>query len=140
MAGGFKLYKYVGEHPPIEYKLMTNSEACTIGQRLRVSSGRLTLAASTLTCDGIALKTVAAATAASVLVPYIEVRQSDEFVAYASTAVCLAATDIGTFFDCSTDGLSVLAVSSGASFKVTNVDGTTALNNKVYGKFVPRES
>jgi hypothetical protein len=140
MSSGFKTYKYVGEHPGIEYKLMTDSEAATIGQRLRLSSGRLTCAASTLPTEAISLATVASATAASTLVPIIRPRRDIEFVGYGSTAVCIAATDIGSVLDCTTDGLYVTTTSSGGNFVVSNVDGTTALNNKCYGYFIDKEA
>jgi hypothetical protein len=131
----FKLYRTLdGASPPFEYYLMTDSEACTLGEALVQTSGRLTKCGATATPQFIAVKSQAAETTAVTPVPVIRVTQEQE---WSNTANATAAvTLVGNKVTLHTDGLVVTATTASGVFELTYTDGATD-GGAVRGRFLP---
>lgn len=121
-----------GASNPIEYYLLTDAEASTIGEALKQVSGRLTKAAATDIPEFIALRTQAAEATSKTPLPVIRVTETDEF-ATTSTAT-VANTLVGQKVTIDTAGDKVTATTTSGVFLITATDGA-ATNSKVRGMF-----
>lgn len=119
-----------GQSTTIEYGLMTDSEACALGEALVFTSGRLTKCGATAIPDAIALGSCTAGT--SQKVPYIRTAEMQEFETTASATV--AASLIGSKVTLETDGLRVTATGTSGVFDISATDGVTG-GGKVRGFF-----
>ena len=109
--------------------LMTDGEAATLGEALKLVSGRLTKAAATDTPEFIALRTQAAESPSKTIIPVIRVTEVDEFETTSIAAV--ASTLVGQKVTLHTDGLQVTATTTSGVFTISSTDGVS----KVRGYF-----
>jgi hypothetical protein len=121
-----------GGSDPIEYYLLTDSEAATLGEALVQTGGRLTKCGATATPEFIAMKTQAAESTSVTLLPVIRVKEDREFETTSTATV--ASTLIGNKVTLHTDGLSCTATTTSGVFLVTQTDGATT-NSRVRGMF-----
>jgi hypothetical protein len=117
-----------GVSNPFEYYLLTDAEGATEGEALVLTSGRLTKCSPTATPEFISLKTQAAETTSTKLLPVVRVREDDEYIT--TSTVALTATNVGSKFTLHTDGTQVTNTTTSGVFAVSGLDGT-----KVYGYF-----
>jgi hypothetical protein len=130
-----------GEHAAFEYYLMTNSEGCTRGQALVLSSGRLTAAGNDT--DGalaefIAMATVEAATTSTKLVPVIRIDEMQEFEApMGAVNSTPAPIVVGSKLQLHSDELSLSYVTTKGYFTVSGVEntGNAVVGDRVRGYF-----
>jgi hypothetical protein len=119
-----------GASDPFEYGLMTNSEAVTLGEALKFTSGRLTKSGATDTPEAIAMKTASAGT--DVEIPFIRLDDQREFETTSTATV--ASTLVGNKVTLHTDGLTVTATTTNGVFLISATDGATT-NSRVRGYF-----
>lgn len=121
---------------PIEYRLMTDNEGCTLGQVLKASSGRLTSGGlDTDDANGrqfIALKTQAAEATSVTPVPVERISPDVEYEVMSSAQV--AATVVGSRVTLNTGALQPTATTSKGVFEISRTDGA-ASSSKVRGYF-----
>lgn len=115
--------------PPIEYRLLTDTEGSTIGELFVETSGRLTKCGATATPEFIALKTQAAEITSVTPLPVQRITESMQFDATATATV--AATLKGAKVTLHTDGIKCTATTTSGVFMITETDGAT----KVRGSF-----
>lgn len=127
----FDLIKHVdGGINAIENNLlMTDGEAATLGEALKVVNGRLTKAAATDTPEFISMRAQAAETPAKTILPVIRVTEMDEYETTSTTAV--ASTSVGQKVTLHTDGAQVTATTASGVFLISTTDGVS----KVRGYF-----
>lgn len=119
-----------GASDPFEYGLMTDAEAVTITQALKITNGRFTKASGTDVPTAIALASAAAGT--NVKIPFVRLDDQREFEVKSTATV--ASTLVGAKVTLHTDGLSVTATTTGGVFLVSATDGATT-NSTVRGYF-----
>ena len=112
---------------PIEYFLMTDSEAVTLGEALVQTSGRLTKCGATATPEFIALKTQAAEASAVTPLPVERVSEDTEYSTQSMATV--ATTLVGNKVTLHTDGLLVTGTASSGVFEISRTDGATTTSN-----------
>jgi len=121
---------------PIEYRLMTDNEGCTLGQVLKLSSGRLTSGGlDTDDANGrmfIALKTQAAESTSVTPVPVERISSDVEYEAMSSAQV--ASTVIGSRVTLNTGALQPTATTAKGVFEISATDGA-ATSSRVRGYF-----
>lgn len=115
--------------PPIEYRLLTDAEASTVGELFVETSGRLTKCAATATPEFIAMKTQAAEISSVTPIPVVRINENMQFNATATATV--AATLKGASVTLHTDGIGCTATTTNGVFKITETNGAT----KVRGMF-----
>lgn len=113
--------------------VMTASEACTAGEALVLSSGKLTKCGATTRPQYIALADVAASGTPTKKVPCEKVLATTEYETTASVTV--AETVEGSKVTLHTDGLKVTATTTSGVFEIAHTDGVTG-GGKVRGYFV----
>jgi hypothetical protein len=127
----FTLFRPGGKRD-IEYYLMTDAEAVTLGEALVQTSGRLTKCGATAPPEFIALKTQAAEATAVTLVPVIRITEMQEWKTTSMATV--AVTLVGAKVTLHTDGLLVTATTASGVFEISGTDGVTT-TSKVRGYF-----
>jgi hypothetical protein len=113
----------------LEYYLMTDAEAATVGEALKVVNGRLTKAGPTDTPEFISQRTQAAEATAKTPLPVIRVTELDEYETTSTAAV--PATSVGAKVTLHTDGAQVTNTTASGVFLVSATDGVS----KVRGYF-----
>ncbi|MCX8129772.1 MAG: hypothetical protein N3I35_06700 [Clostridia bacterium] len=126
----FEVIKCGGRSIPIvtEY-LMADNEACTKGEGLALTSGRLTKVAATAAPEFIAQKSVAASASPTVLVPVIKVDENVQLEVMSTGQI----TTPGAKYTIHTDGLQITTTTTSGVFEVVRTDGATT--SKVRGYF-----
>lgn len=124
----FERISGLGTNPaPIEYFLMTDSEAVTLGEALVQTSGRLTKCGATATPEFIALKTQAAEATAVTPLPVERVLETTEYEVNSMATV--ASTLVGNKVTLHTDGLLITATTSSGVFEISQTDGATTTSH-----------
>lgn len=118
-----------GASNPVEYYLLTDNEAATLGEALVQTNGRLTKCGATAIPEFISLRNQAAETTSVTVLPVIRVTETDEFETTSTATV--ASTLVGSKVTLHTDGGQVTATTASGVFMITSTDGA----NKVRGMF-----
>ena len=122
---------------PIEYRIGTNTEAFTIGEIAKLSSGVLTSADvnSAGSQHYVVLADVTGATGVA-NVPVTRLRRDLTFRVMSTGQV--AATTIGNYYTLHTDRKSITATTTNGIFEITKTDG--AATSTVEGRFMNAKS
>lgn len=128
----FTIVKRLGaDTAALEYYLMTDGEAATLGEALVMTNGRLTKCGATATPEFIAQRTQQETTSVTPL-PVVRTTEEQEYETKSSSTV--APTLVGSKVTLGTDGLTVTATTTSGVFSVTATDGA-ATNSTVRGYF-----
>jgi hypothetical protein len=114
-----------------EYKLMTDNEACLLGEALVLTSGKLTKCAATGIPQYISLGAASAGT--NVTVPVVMVVENDVYEV--ATSADASSNEIGTLVTIDSTGLLVTATSTNGVFTLVEKVGTGNTGTKVRGCF-----
>ena len=121
----------VGLTPPIVYMEPTEGESYTVGEALKVASGKVTKASGAVTPDYVCVGPVN--THGSV--PCVEVQKYMEFETTLAAAPADSSTLVpGDKVTLHTDGLQVTATKTGGPAEITGIDGQT-VGSRVTVKF-----
>lgn len=132
-AAGFRPLRRPGMGElPFEYEQMTNSEAASLGEALKMASGRLTKCDATDKPQFIAAAS-AVGTNPGAVIPVWRVDALQEWTTQSMATI--GATLIGAKVTLHTDGLLVTATTTSGVFEISETDGATTTSN-VRGRFV----
>jgi len=119
-----------GASDPFEYLYMTDSEAVTLGETLKMVNGRLTLASGTDDPEFIAMASAAAGT--NVRIPVVRLDDEREWEVPCTGQI--ANTGVGTKVTIHTDGLQVTTITTGGVFLISQTDGANPSTVRGYFK------
>jgi hypothetical protein len=126
----FDLVKHLdGGINALEYYLMTDNEAVTLGEALVQTNGRMTKCGATATPEFISMRTQVAEATSKTQIPVVRVTEVDEFAVPSTAAVGSAL--VGQKVTLHTDGLQVTNTTASGVFEITSTDGVS----KVRGIF-----
>lgn len=127
----FKLHKTNAPKTEcLEYILVTNSEAISVGELLKLSSGKLTKASGTDTAEFVSVGQCTAGTGN--IVPVARIYETDVYETVLSAAG--TSLNIGDKVTIDTTGTKATATTESGVFSLTEILGT-AVGDKVRGMF-----